>query len=144
MALAVSAGAAQLAMGRDLGRDLGQSSGRSFSADFAAATSGLAVDPTAATGTSVNRAAKSDRGAIQQTLSIPTRTFSIRPGHLVDTSVLVRIPAAKNEQAQDVVPAQPAMIQPGATAPKRATACELAVSVLVAGARHLPPGRCLA
>jgi hypothetical protein len=82
---------------------------------------------------------------VQEPRSAATQTFSIRPGHLVGTSVLVRIPIQSGEmgeQAQDVLPQQPA--KPRATAPKRTTACELAVSILVAGARHLAPGRCLA
>jgi hypothetical protein len=138
VALALTAGAAQFAMGRDLS----QHSGRDFQSDFAAAVSGMVSVPSQAV--LVNRAGKSDRAIVQQPHAAAMRTFSIQPGHLIGTSVLVRIPAGSgemSEQAQDVLPQQPA--KPRATAPKPTTACELAVSVLVAGARHLAPGRCL-
>src|SRR6478735_7370512 len=43
----------------------------------------------------INRAAKTDRAAVPSSLGQHSQTISVRPDGLADTSVLVRVPAAK-------------------------------------------------
>jgi hypothetical protein len=117
-ALAVSAtfGAVQFASGHDLiGRQ--------------------AVIP--APETSVNRAAKADRGAV---LPSPgsMETIALRFDRLADTSVLVRVLIARNEVRSRSVP--PLMMKSG---DRKTVACEPVVSVLTEVAKRLQPGRCI-
>jgi len=93
-----------------------------------------------APGTSVNRAAKSDRAAVPPSPG-QTRTIAMRHEGLTDTSVLVRLPLPKEESkaARDVPP--PPATKPAAR--KIAVACEPPVSVLTEVAKLLQPGRCV-
>jgi len=88
----------------------------------------------------VNRSAKSDRG---EWLRSPgqTRTVTVRPDGLSDTSVLIRVPAAIREEARNR-PYAPGPARPAAS--RRTTvACEPVVSVLTEVAKLLQPGRCI-
>jgi len=101
--------------------------------------------PSATSGDTVNRAAKSDRAAIAATPA-PTRTIGFRPGDLPDTSVLVRIPLTREarpltREVRESV-RQPSPFRSGQGA-KPMVACEPMVSVLTEVARKLQPGRCV-
>jgi hypothetical protein len=85
----------------------------------------------------INRSAKTDRAATVAATS-QTRTIALRLDALADTSVLVRIPVAK--QARNA-PSGP-MITKSADR-KLAVACEPMVSVLTEVAKLLQPGRCV-
>ncbi|HKS19159.1 MAG TPA: hypothetical protein VJS63_08120 [Bradyrhizobium sp.] len=113
-------GAVQLAAGQDL-------AGR-----FQALT-----DPT---GTDINRAAKADRAANIPAADAPTRTIQLKVDSLTDTSVLVRVPVAKEARSLP-----PAALKPVERRPDRkmAVACEPTVSVLTEVAKLLQPGRCV-
>ena len=126
-ALVLTAGAVQFASGRDL-----------------RGTVVSAAPPTVATD-AVNRAMKADRGSVQAQAHVAMQTFAIRPTHLIDTSVLVRVPVATpGKEANEVVrlPAAPSMLKSPA-ASKPTVACEPMVSVLTDVAKQLAPGRCL-
>jgi hypothetical protein len=93
----------------------------------------------------INRAAKADRAAVPSapgsTLG-QSQTISLRPAGLTDTSVLVRVPIARqarNETADR--PSPPAVPKSGTR--KTAVACEPVVSVLTEVAKLLEPGRCV-
>jgi hypothetical protein len=80
--------------------------------------------------------------------AVPTRTISLRLDALSDTSVLVRVPAAKEagQEAGNGPPAPPASSPPAVTKSgdrKMAVACEPVVSVLTEVAKLLQPGRCV-
>jgi len=121
LAASVACGAVQLAFGRDL--------------------SGIGQTTSAAAEAGVNRAAKTDRDAVKAATA-PTQTVALRLNGMPDTSVLVRMPAAKaavREEARDR-PA-PSMLKPGGR--KTTVACEPVVSVLTEVAKLLQPGRCV-
>jgi hypothetical protein len=121
LAISVACGAVQLAFGHDL--------------------TGSRVTASAAPETGINRAAKADRDTIKPA-SAQTETFALRVNGIPDTSVLVRMPAAKaavKEEARERP--GPSMMKPGDR--KMAVACEPAVSVLTEVAKLLQPGRCL-
>ncbi len=92
-------------------------------------------------GSGVNRTAKADRAANVPAAAAATRTISLKVDSLAETSVLVRVPVAK--EARNLPPA------PGTTRPdtrkdrKMAVACEPSVSVLTEVAKLLQPGRCV-
>src|SRR5882757_6906721 len=96
LAISVMFGAVQLALAHDL--------------------IGGKVAARAAPETGINRAAKADRAAVPSSIG-NSQTISLRPDGLTDTSVLVRVPAARearNEarnEARDR-PAPPSMIKP--------------------------------
>ena len=117
-ALAVSAtlGAAQLASGHDL---IGRR-------QVAATVSEEGV----------NRAAKADRD-LAKVAPGKARTIALRFKELADTSVLIRVPVAKEEVRNRPV----APVKPGKS--KNAVACEPPVSVLTEVAKLLEPGRCV-
>jgi len=118
IALSVTLGAVQLASGRDLG--------------------GNVQDSTGTPQATVNRTAKADRAAVTAGSALQTRTISIKPDGLPETSVLVRVPVtlvARNSSS-----ARPA-ISPSDR--KMAVACEPVVSVLTELAKRLQPGRCV-
>jgi hypothetical protein len=96
-----------------------------------ASTAGPAITEAA-----INRTAKADRAAAVAAPS-QTRTISLRLDALSDTSVLVRIPVAKEARN---VPAAPLMKSGDR---KVAVACEPPVSVLSEVAKLLQPGRCV-
>jgi hypothetical protein len=116
LAIALSLGAVQLASGHDLiGRQV--------------AVKGTAENV-------VNRAAKMDRAAVPS-VGQQTRTIALKLDNLPDTSVLIRVPARKDE-ARQRPPAAPSAKPVG-----RTIACEPVVSVLTDVAKLLQPGRCI-
>ena len=128
-ALALTLGAVPLAAGRDL------------SGDVLSRLNALRNSDGAGTA-AVNRAAKADRATGVARSEAPTRTILLRLGALADTSVLLRLPVAKEAEKA---------VRPGAAAPswtrsgdgKRAVACEPVVSVLTEAGKRLEPGRCV-
>ena len=94
------------------------------------------------TSEAANRAAKADRadGAVGSTTVM--RTISLRLDALTATSVLIRLPVAKEvgKEARNNVPAPP-VAKPQAR--KTTVACEPPVSVLTEVAKRLEPGRCI-
>ncbi len=122
IAVTLTFGAAQFAMGRDLSinqQDRLQQS----------------MDDLASNGTAINRAAKTDR-ATGVAGSGQTKTILLRPEGQPDTSVLVRIPMAQAGRG----------LAPSLTkspARKMAVACEPMVSVMSEVAKLLQPGRCV-
>jgi hypothetical protein len=122
-ALAVSAtlGVAQLASGHDLigGRQI------------------AATPPEQG----INRAAKANR-TVSKVAAGQERTIALSFKELADTSVLVRVPVAREavkEEARNR-PVAPAMKSKKS---KNAVACEPPVSVLTEVAKLLEPGRCV-
>ncbi|KRR04646.1 hypothetical protein CQ12_28345 [Bradyrhizobium jicamae] len=79
---------------------------------------------------------KADRLAAPKPFAAPTRTVSLRPNDLADTSVLLRIPSA---QARTTKP--PILLRSQSRKPT--LACEPVVSALTEVARLLEPGRCV-
>ena len=122
-AVAVTLGAVQLAFAHDL---IG---GRQATA--------------AAPETGINRATKSDRASVPASPG-QTQTIVLRHDGVSDTSVLVRVPVAKEEsKARNETRNGPT---PPVTKPatrKIAVACEPPVSVLTDVAKLLQPGRCV-
>jgi hypothetical protein len=118
LAVALTFGAAQFALGRDLSGDLQVSAGTPA--------------------TAINRTAKADRAAGVALSATPTQTISLRLNGISDTSVLVRIPVA---QAANKGSSAPSLFKSGNG--KIAVACEPAVSVLTEIAKLLAPGRCV-
>ncbi len=132
IAVSLTCGAVQLAAGRDLSR------GRQDTASV----------PHTAIDVTINRAAKADRAARVAASAVPTQTVSLRLDALSDTSVLVRVPAAKEagQEARNGPPAPPAPSAPAVTKSgdrKMTVACEPVVSVLTEVAKLLQPGRCV-
>jgi hypothetical protein len=128
LAIALTLGAAQFASGHDL--------------------MGGKIRVAAAPETGVNRAAKSDRAAVPA-LPGQSDTIALRFDSLVDTSVLVRVPVAKeaskeasNEARREMRNSPPPVVTKPA-ARKMAVACEPPVSVLTDVAKLLQPGRCV-
>ncbi len=117
-AVTLTLGAVPLAAGRDL-------------------TAGL-ENPWSVPATEINRAAKADRAAGGARSAVPTRTISVQPDGLSDTSVLVRVPVA---QAGRSGASAPSWLKSGNG--KRTVACEPVVSVLTEVAKLLQPGRCV-
>jgi hypothetical protein len=117
IAISLMCGAVQFASGRDL--------------------SGVPQNPPG-TEVSINRSAKTDRVAGATAAAVETRTVSLQLQGLSDTSVLVRIPVAREARNP---PSAPLVIKPGIR--KMAVACEPVVSVLTEIARQLQPGRCV-
>lgn len=123
VAISLTFGAVQLAFGRDLG-DLKLASFTQFpAADYA-----------------VNRAAKRDRMPGVSAATSKTSTISLAVKGQTGTSVLVRIPAERTDDARGI-PAAPSFIKSGDR--KMAVACEVSVSVLTEVSRRLQPGRCV-
>ena len=118
VAISLTLGAVQFASGQDL-------TGRQQ----------VSTDPTVST---INRAAKADRGARLAAPAAPTQTISLRLNGLSDTSVLVRIPAAEIARSGA---STPSMVKSGGGT--TAVACEPVVSVLTEVAKQLQPGRCV-
>lgn len=137
IALTLMFGAIQLASGRDLGQpaSLAKLSIAQFGPlSFASApVPAPALTPSAA----VNRAEKTDRVA-GVPISKQSQTISLRLNGLPETSVLIRMPMAR--EARDSAPRSP-LIKPAIGKPM--VACEPSVSVLTEVAKHLEPGRCV-
>jgi hypothetical protein len=124
IAVTLSFGAAQFALGRDL------TTGEQNASKNSLQNSLEVSEPT------INRATKADRAAVVAGSQIPTQTISLRFDSLSDTSVLLRVPAVR--QADDRSSVRPV------TKPGRMTlACEPMVSVLTEVAKQLQPGRCV-
>jgi hypothetical protein len=111
------------------GRDLVQHS---------AVNRSVQADP--GTSASVNRGAKADRVAVG-TSGLQTRTVALRLYDRADTSVLIRIPAAREVRNEARSTAPSLLIKSGENKPT--IACEPAVSVLTEVAKRLRPGRCI-
>ena len=127
LAISLTCGAVQLAAGRDLIR------GPQNSVNA----------PETAANISINRAAKADRLAPVAGSAVSTQTISLRLDALADTSILVRMPAAKEARNGSPAPSStaPALTKSGSR--KMAVACEPVVSVLTEVAKLLQPGRCV-
>ena len=132
LAIALTLGAVQLAFAHDL---IG---GRQGTVQVAAA----------APETGVNRAGKSDRASVPASPG-QTQTITLRHDGVADTSVLVRVPVAKEASKEASKEARnetrnsptPPVTKP---APRKITvACEPPVSVLTEVAKLLQPGRCV-
>lgn len=125
LAVSLTLGAVQFATGQEY-------AGQEFAGRFEAVS--------APAGTDVNRTAKGDRES-NVPAPAPTRTISLKVDSVGDTSVLVRVPVAKEARN---VPPQPATTQlPRKSDRKMAVACEPTVSVLTEVAKLLQPGRCV-
>jgi hypothetical protein len=86
----------------------------------------------------INRAAKADRSAAVAGSAEQTRTIALRLDGLSNTSVLIRMPLAKEARNR---PSAPSLKKSGDR--KMAVACEPPVSVLSEVAKLLQPGRCV-
>ena len=113
IALSLSFGAAQFALGRDLPE----------------------AAPSPAGG--INRIVKADRIAIIAGSAAQTRTIALRLDGFSDTSFLVRVPLAKGPES----PSAPPKAKPAGRRPM--VACEPVVSLLTEVAKLLQPGRCV-
>jgi hypothetical protein len=111
---------------------------------------------------SIDRSGKADRGPLLAEPVAPTQTISIHVDRVPDTSVLVRIPLARDEEggkgqghatqgsatqgSANPTPAPEGNAAPAAQQAKdsrKTIACEPVVSVLTDIAKHLQPGRCI-
>jgi hypothetical protein len=105
----------------------------------------------------IDRGGKSDRAPLLAEPVAPTQTISIHVDRVPGTSVLVRIPVARDgEGGKDQGRATQGAANPGAAPegnaapaaqqvkdPRRTVACEPVVSVLTEIAKRLQPGRCI-
>jgi len=91
--------------------------------------------------TGVNRAAKADRATVPASAG-QSQTISLRPNGLADTSVLVRVPVAREARNEARDRPAPSSVPKSGTR-KTAVACEPVVSVLTEVAKLLEPGRCV-
>ena len=123
IAVSLTLGAVQLAAGRDL----------------------TGPKNPAGTPEGVNRAVKADRADAAMRSGAATRTISLRLDALADTSVVIRMPAAKaTDKATDKQArgsSAPLLTKSGNR--KATVACEPPVSVLTEVAKRLQPGRCI-
>jgi hypothetical protein len=127
IAVSLTFGAAQYA----LGRDLAEAQPGSFQVSTSQDSSSEAV---------INRAAKADR-AVVASAAVQTQTISLRFDGLPDTSVLVRVPVAKEAAKEARGNSAPSVFKSGGQ--KTAVACEPFVSTLTEIAKQLQPGRCV-
>jgi hypothetical protein len=118
VAVSLTLGAAQFALGRDL--------------------SGPQQAAAGTAETAVNRDGKADRAARVAGPAVQTRTISLRLDGLAATSVLVRVPVAEALRSGS---SARSLMKSGNG--KTAVACEPVVSVLTEVARQLQPGRCV-
>jgi hypothetical protein len=129
IAVSLTFGAAQYALGRDLAEaQLG-----SFQVSSQDSSSEAVI----------NRAAKTDRAVLAGAV-VQTQTISLRFDGLPDTSVLVRVPVAKEAAKETGKEARgnsaPSLAKSG---DRKMVACEPVVSVLTEIAKQLQPGRCI-
>jgi hypothetical protein len=143
IAVSLTCGAVQFALGRDLSGLMQNSPNQNFpsqnsrsqnSSSQNSSSQNFSVAPEA----SINRAAKADRARIAESAA-QTRTISLRLDGLSDTTVLVRIPAA--QEARNTSRPPLLVTKPGKRKPT--VACEPVVSVLTEVAKQLEPGRCV-
>jgi hypothetical protein len=106
--------------------------GQEFAGRFEAVTEPSATD--------VNRAAKADRADGIPAAASASRTISMKVDSLAATSILIRVPVAKEARNLPPAPAKPGERKPDR---KMAVACEPTVSVLTEVAKLLQPGRCV-
>jgi hypothetical protein len=118
IAVSLSLGAAQLALGSDL----------------SGAMQGGSVAPV---DFSINRASKGDRADKAVVVPAQTRTIALRLNAFSDTSFLVRLPVPNGPGSSS----SPSRVKPGNA--KAMVACEPVVSLLTEVARQLQPGRCM-
>lgn len=104
-----------------------------------AVASATATSVVSAPVTTVERAAKSDRAAVAARSGPVTRTFSIQPGGLEGTSILLRVP----DQVGTATDVPQHLIKSRESVSKPRAACEPVVSVLTEVAKQLGPGRCV-
>ena len=114
-----------VAYGRDLMQQDGNSSPNLNQADAAAVPA------------TINRAAKADRAALAAGSGLPTHTVAMRLHDLANTSVMIRVPVAREVQRA------PASLMKSGESGKPTVACEPPVSVLTEVAKKLQPGRCV-
>jgi hypothetical protein len=126
IALSLSLGAAQFALGRDLSEATQDGLPNSL------------PEPSAAGEIGVNRALKADRVASVAGSPSQMRTISLRLDGFSDTSFLVRVPVANGAGNS---PSAPSATKSGHR--KMTVACEPVVSVLTEVAKLLQPGRCV-
>jgi hypothetical protein len=119
IAVSLTCGAVQFALGRDL--------------------SGIMPQPSRDSATAVNRATKADRAARVAGAAQPTQTISLRVAALSDTSVLVRIREGRKNPPTN----PPSRFLTKSSDRKLTVACEPVVSVLTEVAKLLQPGRCV-
>jgi hypothetical protein len=137
-AAALTAGAAQLALGHDLGHNLaGNLLAGDLGRNLLSGTAMSAADASGAGG-DVNRIAKGDRMVIVGRAAGESQTVSVRVGDLANTSVLIRLNSMARRDPQQKAPA----VSP-ANAAKKTFACEPTVSLLTEVAKQLAPARCL-
>lgn len=110
----------------------------------------------------IDRSGKTDRAPVLAEPAAPTQTISIHVDRVPGTSVLVRIPVARGEDASKdqgrvtqgsatqgsatnsrSAPEGNAAPVQQAKDPRKTVACEPVVSVLTDIAKHLAPGRCI-
>ena len=89
----------------------------------------------------VDRSAKGDRAPVVAAAGGVTISFKV-PG-MTDSSVMVRMPAGEDANAQRKAPPSTVGSGKGSSAGTRPVACEPVVSVLTAVAKQLVPGRCI-
>jgi hypothetical protein len=94
------------------------------------------LEPADTTAT-INRAAKADRGALIIGSALRTQTVAMRLNDLANTSVMIRVPVARD------IPRAPASSLMKSGESKPMVACEPPVSVLTEIAKHLAPSRCV-
>jgi hypothetical protein len=123
IALSLTFGAAQFALGRDLPE----------ATQDHALPEPMSSSMSSAGG--INRAAKADRAARPVGSPLQTQTISLRLGGFADTSFLVRVPVAAGAGNPST--------SPGANNRKPMVACEPVVSMLTEVAKLLQPGRCV-
>jgi hypothetical protein len=126
IALSLSFGAAQFALGRDLSEATQDGLPNSL------------PEPSAAGEIGVNRALKADRVASVAGSPSQMRTISLRLDGFSDTSFLVRVPVANGAGNPS---SAPSATKSGNR--KMTVACEPVVSVLTEVAKLLQPGRCV-
>jgi len=142
IALSLTFGAAQFASGRDLqSPDISQDYAGDAQDRLQSAFRDPLQDPAQQSPSmgdiAINRTAKSDRAAGVVGAAAPTRTISLRPQGVSDSSILIRIPMAQARNGSSA----PALTRSGDR--KMTVACEAVVSVLTEVARLLQPGRCV-
>lgn len=131
IAAALTVAAAPFAMGGELPAWLVRSP-----ALATAATPAFVENPV----NNVERAGKSDRGPVTRA-GVESQTFSVQPGGMSGTSVLVRIVSQKSDRRSNEKPAT--QLQPRSKASRPRAACEPVVSMLTEVAKRLEPGRCV-
>jgi hypothetical protein len=126
IALSLTLGVAQLALGHDL------------SETTLAGLQNSLTDSLTASGHAVNRGSKADRAVSVGGSPAQTRTISLRLDSFSDTSFLVRVPVVIGTGNSSFAPAR---TKSGDR--KLVLACEPVVSVLTEVAKRLQPGRCV-